>query len=244
MFTHSNSVKFTTYYSRRTVVFSEIPNIALKLSVGISVSSALRTISHFTANFSPRFSKDIVPKLAIDSRILTIEQEIASVVCSRDAEGVSLDPDIAKHLTVVIRKQYPPAEDEAVIICAALLETGHSGLSAGVPVVQHITCLDAPEKRVRFFDESALFQMLWRFSSLSNLPAGMHASLSRQLSLPCCTTVSLLKPTRKTCSCASLVPLSRRWDSSCATWVGCECTLRPCKRPPAATSNSSRTTAS
>ncbi|KAH9068482.1 hypothetical protein EDB83DRAFT_2222676 [Lactarius deliciosus] len=141
--------------SIRTVVFSEIPNIALKLSVGISVSSALRTISHFTANFGPRFSKEIVPKLAIDSRILTIEQEIASVVCSRDAKGVSLDPDVAKHFTVVIRKQYSPAEDEAVIICAALLETGHSGLPAGVPVVQHVMRLDAPEKRLRFFDEYA-----------------------------------------------------------------------------------------
>ncbi|KAH9003054.1 IucC family-domain-containing protein [Lactarius hatsudake] len=141
--------------SIRTVIFSEIPNIALKLSVGISVSSALRTISHFTANFGPRFSKEIVLKLAIDPRILTIEQEIASVVCSRDAKGVSLDPDVAKHFTVVIRKQYPPVEDEAVIICAALLETGHSGLPAGVPVVQHVMRLDAPEKRLRFFDEYA-----------------------------------------------------------------------------------------
>ncbi|KAI9461553.1 IucC family-domain-containing protein [Lactarius psammicola] len=141
--------------SIRTIVFSEIPNIALKLSVGISVSSALRTISHFTANFGPRFSKDVVPKLAIDSRILTIEQEVASVVCSRDAKGVSLDPDVAKHFTVVIRKQYPPVEDEAVIICAALLETGHLGLPAGIPVVQHVLRLDAPEKRLRFFDEYA-----------------------------------------------------------------------------------------
>ncbi|KAH9063923.1 hypothetical protein EDB87DRAFT_1701063 [Lactarius vividus] len=141
--------------SIRTVVFSEIPNIALKLSVGISVSSALRTISHFTANFGPRFSKEVVPKLAIDSRILTIEQEIASAVCSRDAKGVSLDLDVAKHFTVVIRKQHSPVEDEAIIICAALLETGHSGLPAGVPVVQHVMRLDAPEKRLRFFDEYA-----------------------------------------------------------------------------------------
>jgi len=146
-----------TIVVHRTVVFSEIPNIALKLSVGISVSSALRTISHFTANFGPRFSKDVIPKLAIDPHILTIEQEIASVVCSRDPKGVSLDPDVAKHFTVVIRKQYPPVEDEAVIICAALLETGHSGLPAGIPVVEHLVCLDAPEKRLRFFDELVSF---------------------------------------------------------------------------------------
>ena len=139
---------------RRTIVFSEIPNIALKLSVGIYVSSALRTISHFTANLGPRFSRDVVPRLSIDPNILTIEQEIASAVCSRDAEGVSIDPDVAKHFTVVIRKQYAPAKDEVVIICASLLETGHSGLPAGIPVVQHVMGLDTPEKRLRFFDES------------------------------------------------------------------------------------------
>ena len=124
------------------------------------MSSALRTISHFTANLGPRFSKDVVPKLSIDPRILTIEQEVASAVCSRDAEGVSIDPDVAKHFTVVIRKQYTPSKAEAVIICAALLETGHSGLPAGIPVVQHIMGLDTPEKRLRFFDESVMIAYL------------------------------------------------------------------------------------
>lgn len=157
MLINSGSVKFATYHCHRTVVFSETPNIALKLSVGISVSSALRTISHFTANLGPRFSKDVVPRLSIDPRILTIEQETASAVCSRDTEGVSIDPDVAKHFTVIIRKQYAPAEGEAVIICAALLETGHSDLPAGIPVVQHVMCLDTPEKRLRFFDESVSF---------------------------------------------------------------------------------------
>ena len=134
-----------------TVVFPEVPDIALKLSVGIRISSALRTISHFTANFGPRFAKDVVPKLAIDPGILTIEHEVASAICAKDAEGGDLDPDIAKHFTVVIRKRYIPDESEAVIICAALLETGHSGLPAGIPVVQHIMGLDSHEKRFMFF---------------------------------------------------------------------------------------------
>jgi hypothetical protein len=135
------------------VVFFEAPDIALKLSVGIRVSSALRTISHFTANFGPRFSRDVVPKLAIDPGILSIEQEVASAVCARDAGGVDLDPDIAKHFTVVIRKLYIPDKSEAIIMCAALLETGHSGLPAGIPIVQHIMGLDSQEKRFMFFYE-------------------------------------------------------------------------------------------
>jgi siderophore synthetase component len=135
------------------VVFPDAPDIALKLSVGIRISSALRTISHFTANFGPRFSREVVPKLAIDPSILSIEQEVASANCARDAEGANLDPDIAKHLTVVIRKLYIPDESEAIIICAALLETGHAGLPAGIPIVQHIMGLDSQEKRFMFFHE-------------------------------------------------------------------------------------------
>jgi hypothetical protein len=94
-----------------------------------------------------------VPKLAINPSILTIEQEVASAICTRDAEGVSLDPDIAKHFTVVVRKLYLPDESEAVIICAALLETGHLDLQVGVPIVQHIFGLDTQKKRLVFFRE-------------------------------------------------------------------------------------------
>ena len=144
-------IGFTVLTVCSTVVFPEAPDIALKLSVGIRVSSALRTISHFTANFGPRFSRDVVPKLAIDPSILSIEQEVASAVCARDAEGVDVDPDIAKHFTVVIRKLYIPDKSEAIIICAALLETGHAGLPAGIPIVQHIMGLDSQEKRFMFF---------------------------------------------------------------------------------------------
>ena len=94
-----------------------------------------------------------MPRLAIDPNILTIEQEVASAICARDVEGANLDPDIAKHFTVVIRKQYMPAESEAVIICAALLETGHLGLQAGTSTVQHILGLDTQDKRLEFFRE-------------------------------------------------------------------------------------------
>ncbi|KAI9457132.1 IucC family-domain-containing protein [Russula earlei] len=147
------SVPSLAQASTRTIVVPEVPDIALKLSIGIRISSALRTISHFTANFGPRFSRDVVPKLAMDPSILFIEPEIASAICARDAEGVDLDPDIVKHFTTIIRKRYAPDESEAVIICAALLETGHLGLPEGVPIVQHIFGLDTTEKRLAFFHE-------------------------------------------------------------------------------------------
>ncbi|KAI0267697.1 IucC family-domain-containing protein [Gloeopeniophorella convolvens] len=141
--------------SIRTVVFPEIQDVALKLSVGIRISSALRTISHFTANLGPRFSTEVVPKLAIDPQVLCIEQETASAICVRNGQGVALDPDIAKHLTAVIRKQFVPEDDEAVVMCAALLEAGHSDLPGGIPVVEHVMGLDTQEKRLAFFDEYA-----------------------------------------------------------------------------------------
>ncbi|TFY68539.1 hypothetical protein EVG20_g3525 [Dentipellis fragilis] len=139
----------------KTVVIPEIPQLAVKLAVGIKVSSALRTISHFTANLGPRFSSLLLPNLTIDPTILHIEREVASAVYTRDPSGSPVDPDVAKHFTAVMRKQYVPEEDEAVIICAALMEWGHEGVASGVPLVVHLFDLNTEEKRKAFFDEYA-----------------------------------------------------------------------------------------
>jgi hypothetical protein len=127
--------------------------MALKLPVGIRISSVIRTIDNFSGKLGRRFSREVVPKLAIDTGILSVEQEVASAICARDTEGVRLDPAIGAHFTAVIRKRYIPDESEAIIVCAALLETGHSGLPAGIPIVQHIMGLDSQEKRFMFFNE-------------------------------------------------------------------------------------------
>ncbi len=84
----------------------------------MKISSALRTISHFTADFGPRFSQEIVPKLAVDSKILSVELEPSSAVYRTS------DPDVAKHFTAVIREMYTPLSGENVIVVAALLEMG------------------------------------------------------------------------------------------------------------------------
>ena len=116
------------------------------MAVGVKISSALRTISHFTADLGPRFSADIVPKLAVNSKILSIECEHASAVYH------SVVPNLAKHLSVVLRKEYQPGTGQSLIVCAALLEMDHAGATAGVSAVEHICVLDTVEKRVTFLD--------------------------------------------------------------------------------------------
>ncbi|KAI0031193.1 IucC family-domain-containing protein [Vararia minispora EC-137] len=146
------SLKARAQASLRTVTLDEFP-LTVKLPVGLKVSSALRTISHFTANIGPRFSEQVVPYLAIDSNVLHVESEVASAVCVRDEEGATIDQDIAKHFTAIFRRPYLPTEDEAIILAAALGETGHANTPAGVPVIQHILDLNTHQKRLVFFDE-------------------------------------------------------------------------------------------
>jgi len=59
-----------------------------------------------------------------------------------------------KHFTVVIREQYEPAQGEAVIVTAALLEMDLAGLPPGLSVVQHVFELDSETKREAFLDRS------------------------------------------------------------------------------------------
>ncbi|PFH53187.1 hypothetical protein AMATHDRAFT_138330 [Amanita thiersii Skay4041] len=130
--------------SIRTVTIPELPGLAVKLAVGVKISSSLRTISHFTASFGPRFSEEIVPKLKYDSDLLKVEPEPASAIYR------TTDPDIAKHLAVVLRAEYQPPCGEAVIICAGLLECDHRGSPPGVAAIQMILGLDTHEKREQF----------------------------------------------------------------------------------------------
>ena len=120
--------------------------MALKLAIGVKISSSLRTISHFTANFGPRFSVEVIPHISIDHNILSITREPASAIHK------SADPDVAKHLTTILREEFQPKEGEALIICAALLEMDHAGAPVGTSAVEHIFNLDTSEKRATFLD--------------------------------------------------------------------------------------------
>lgn len=130
----------------RTVVIPSLPTMAVKLAVGVKISSSLRTISHYTATFGPRFSAEIVPRLKINHEILTVETEPHSAV----VRGV--DAEDAKHFSVVLREEFQPPEGQNLVVCAALLEMDHAGAPVGVPAVQFAFGLDNQEKRLTFFD--------------------------------------------------------------------------------------------
>ncbi|KAG5721095.1 hypothetical protein E4T56_gene7532, partial [Termitomyces sp. T112] len=132
--------------SIRTVIIPELRNMALKLAVGVKISSALRTISHLTADFGPRFSNEIVPKLMINPQILSISREPASAVYRSD------DPDLAKHLTALLREEIQPEEGHVLVVSAALSEMDHAGQASGTSAVENAFRLDTYEKRANFLD--------------------------------------------------------------------------------------------
>ena len=136
-------------YFPRTVILPDFPGIALKLAIGVKISSSLRTISHFTADFGPRFSRDIVPKLAVNPDILAVELEPGSAVYRTP------DPEVAKHFTAVIRNEYRTPPGEVLIVCAALLEMDHAGVPQGVSAIEHTFKLDNEEKKAAFLDRYA-----------------------------------------------------------------------------------------
>ncbi|KAJ7220104.1 IucC family-domain-containing protein [Mycena pura] len=132
--------------SIRTVLIPELPNVALKLSVNMKITSALRTISHWSADFGPRFSRDIVPKLAVDHKIFEVELEPAS------ANYAGVEPSIRKHFTAIFRDVYVPKPGENVAVVASLLESGHRGVPPDVSAMEHVFGLNTNAKRVAFLD--------------------------------------------------------------------------------------------
>lgn len=135
----------STERMHRTVLVPALTDMSLKLSINMKISSALRTISHWTADFGPRFSRDIVPKLAVDHKIFSVELEPASAVFKGEKA-------MAKHMTAIFRNEFVPPPGENVVVVAALLEMGHAGVPAGVSAVEYVFGLDTEAKRIAFLD--------------------------------------------------------------------------------------------
>lgn len=112
----------------------------------MKISSALRTISHFTVYAGPLFGRDVVPHLAINRKILVIENEVASAIYRHD------EPEVAKHCAAIIRETYTGEEQrEAVVVAAALAETAH-GKTGDEPAVVTALELDTADKKLRFLE--------------------------------------------------------------------------------------------
>nr|CAG8472420.1 3130_t:CDS:10 [Entrophospora candida] len=165
----SYSIQAISQVSLRTVVFPKLLGFSYKLSLGIKVTSALRTISPWTTHIGVGLC-NVFDKLEIDQNILKISKEIASIVSNEK------DFDVAKHLSCIIRSDignYDSADDsggssiddkEKIIICAALTEKDENGKI----VVEKVFELNTEEKRIKFLE---------RYSNLlfkAFLPTAMH----------------------------------------------------------------------
>jgi hypothetical protein len=114
----------------------------------MKVSSALRTITPFTTYFGPGFSKNVVPKLTMDSSVLQIERELASACYEHN------DFNVAKHCSCVVREAFENTSEERgerVIVCAALVEKCQSP-DSNTSLVEHVWGLDSDVKKVEFLD--------------------------------------------------------------------------------------------
>lgn len=140
----------TVLDARSVIVPSALHATALKLPFGIRLTSAVRTISPPSAYLGPRFSSEIVPRLVYDRSLLIVQRELASV------SSVHPDPEIAKHLSGIVREAYENICEEKygerAIVCTALVETCRSG-DKEVPLVQKAFDLDTEEKRIAWLDK-------------------------------------------------------------------------------------------
>lgn len=140
-----------TYVCDRSIIVPDAyRELSLKLGVGIKLTSAVRTISSASAYLGPRFSANVVPVLTMDRNIVTVARELASVVHGHP------DGDIAKHCSAIVRECYENWSEEngeRLIVCTALVESGHAGEGGHIPAVIRIFDLDTEEKRAQWLDK-------------------------------------------------------------------------------------------
>lgn len=136
---------------RSMILPGTLTDTSLKLGVGIKLTSAVRTISPASAYLGPRFSSQVVPVLKIDRSILTVARELASVVHTHP------NSEIAKHCATIVRECHENVSEarggERLIVCTALVESGHADAPDGVPSVVRVFKLDTEAKRIAWLDE-------------------------------------------------------------------------------------------
>ncbi|KAG6888932.1 hypothetical protein C0995_004945 [Termitomyces sp. Mi166 len=150
---------------RSVIVPEAYTRLSLKLGVGIKLTSAVRTISPASAYLGPRFSKYVVPALCLDPKIVTVAKELASVV-HRHPSG-----ETAKHCSAIIREAHENTSEERgerLIVCTALVESGHSGEGGHIPPVIRVFGLDTEDKRIEWL--SKFIRMLFD----AFLPSVLH----------------------------------------------------------------------
>ncbi|KAG0245107.1 IucC family-domain-containing protein [Mortierella sp. GBAus27b] len=120
---HPFTVAAHAQSSLRTVNIPELPNHAFKFPVGITVTSAMRTISPWTTFMGPRLTP-ILDRIIPKSNVLRFASEHSSVSAKHSNFA------IAKHLSCVIRDDFSAAlreQGEAVVVSGALTECPDGG---------------------------------------------------------------------------------------------------------------------
>ncbi|KAF9524860.1 IucC family-domain-containing protein [Crepidotus variabilis] len=130
---------------RSVIIPGGFGGLHLKLAIGVRLTSVVRGISPESAYQSPRFSSQVVPVLTMDRNILTVAKELASVV-HNDPDG-----NIARHCGAIIRECHEDTSEERgerLIVCTALVESGHADNQGHLPAVVRVFDLDTKEKKV------------------------------------------------------------------------------------------------
>ena len=131
----------------RSVIFADSLDLHLKLSLGIKLTAAVRTITTKSAHFGPWFSLEVVPLLAIDRNVLGVARELASIV------HMHPDRQIARHCAAIIREGYEEYQNERLIVCVSLIERGHAGADGHLPSVVRAFGLDTEIKRLQWLEK-------------------------------------------------------------------------------------------
>ena len=134
-------------------------DILVKLTIGLKLTQYLRTISPGSAYIGPRFSDQVIPHLKLDPDVVIVAKELASVIHAHP------DPHVAKHCAAIVREAHSEERGERVIVCTALVESGHAGEGGHLPAVIRIFQLDTEEKRRDWLDRSSSWSFMWQSSN-------------------------------------------------------------------------------
>lgn len=127
--------------------------LLLKLPLGLKLTQHVRTIHLETAYIGPRFSAQVVPHLNLDPNLLIVAKELASVIHAHP------DQEVAMHCAAIVREAHENNSEErgeTIIVCSALVESGHAGEGGHLPAVVRIFQLNTEEKRRDWLDRSCI----------------------------------------------------------------------------------------
>ena len=114
----------------------------------------MRTIYPENAYLGPSFSALVVPRLKLDPNVVLVANELASVIHTHP------DAKVAEHCAAIVREAHENTSEERgerVIVCSALVESGHAGEGGHLPAVIRIFQLDSEEKRRDWLDRSSIW---------------------------------------------------------------------------------------